>query len=61
VAYKPETPMIKADWEVIEALVQAGENESPWGWSADWPQDVDGAKTHDIVIKFRNFVRRNVS
>lgn len=47
--------MTKEEWDAIISLVEAGEQESPWGWSGDWPKSVSGDRVSEIVEKFKRF------
>lgn len=44
------------EWDIILTLVYTGLSESPWRWSRDWPEEVTGERTREIVEKLRNFV-----
>ena len=45
------------EWLVLSTLASTGENECPWAWSNDWPQDVDSDEALAILVKFRMLIR----
>ena len=49
------------EWKVIQELVRAGEQESPWSWATDWPEGFDGVQTEAVAAKFDEFVKEQVA